>query len=248
MVGTAETVPREREDGPAGSGRTAGTGRARPDRAPAGGGYAMVKRIVLRGLLDVNCYLYAEEETRHGFLIDPGAQGEALAEWIRKQGLTIEKILLTHGHFDHIGALEVLAGREGIPVWIHEAGRAWLEDPELNLSARLGKAVTFRGAQFFRDGDLIRLEADPGYALRVIHTPGHTPDSVLLYDEKQGFAFSGDTIFQGSRGNDAFPGGDGSRLLESIRGRVLALPGETVLYPGHGEATTVAAEAGLYRA
>ncbi len=207
----------------------------------------MVVRLPLRGLIDVNCYLYAEEKTRRAFLIDPGAQGEALLSLIREKGFTIEKILLTHGHFDHIGALETLGTREGIPVWIHEAGKAWLEDPELNLSARFRRPITFHGAHFFRDGDVFRLEADPDWALRVIHTPGHTPDSVLFYDEKRELAFTGDTIFRGSRGNDAFPGGNGGQLLESIRGRVLTLPGRTRLYPGHGEETTVAEEAGWYR-
>ena len=206
----------------------------------------MVKRLPLWGLIDVNCYLYADEETGHGFLIDPGAEGEKLLSLIRNQGLVIEKILLTHGHFDHIGALQVLGGREGIPVWIHERGDAWLKDPELNLSAQFRREITFSGASLFRDGDVMALESNPEFALRVISTPGHTPDSVLLYDEKRGFAFSGDTIFRGSRGNDAFPGGDGHQLIRSIRERVLTLPGNTVLYPGHGEATTVDAERSLY--
>ena len=206
----------------------------------------MVICLPLQGLLEVNCYLYADEASRHAFLIDPGARGEELCAWIRHQGWIIEKILLTHGHFDHIGALETLHGRDGIPVWIHEEGRAYLEDPALNLSQRFRRPIVFRGAQCFRDGQTFSLEAAPGYSLRVIHTPGHTPDSVLFYDEGQGFAFSGDTVFQGARGNDTFPGGNGAQLLKSIRERVMTLPGDTLLYPGHGPATTVAAEAPLY--
>ena len=207
---------------------------------------AMIIRLHLQGILDVNCYLYADKKTKHGVLIDPGAQGEELLIWIKKEKYVIEKILLTHGHFDHIGGLEMLGTREGIPVWIHEAGADWLTDPRLNLSARFLQKITYEGAHYFHDGDLIALEANPDYALRVISTPGHTPDSVLLYDEKRGFAFSGDTIFQGSRGNDTFPGGDGEQLLRSIRERVLTLPGETVLYPGHGETTTVENEKRWY--
>jgi len=206
----------------------------------------MITRIPLQGLLDVNCYLYADDTSSHAFLIDPGAQGEALFSWLRTHGITVEKILLTHGHFDHIGGLDVLWEREGIPVWIHENGPAYLADPMLNLSGRFRRPLRFSGAQVFRDGELLSLEANPDYTLQVIHTPGHTQDSVLFYDEKRGFAFSGDTIFQGSRGNDTFPGGNGAQLLESIRRRVLTLPAETVLYPGHGEATTVGAEKPSY--
>lgn len=207
----------------------------------------MVIRLPLRGILEVNCYLYADEKTRRGFLIDPGARGEELLSWIREQGYTIEKILLTHGHFDHIGALEVLGGQEGIPVWIHEKGLAWLRDPELNLSGQFRRRITFEGAHSFRDGATFALEDSPEFCLRAIHTPGHTPDGTVFYDEKHGLAFTGDTIFRAGRGNDAFPGGDGEQLEESILNRVLTLPPETVLYPGHGEATTVGEEIHWYR-
>ena len=206
----------------------------------------MVTRLAVFGLLEVNCYLYADENSGHAFLIDPGAQGPQLAAWLGKQGLKVEKILITHGHFDHIGGLDFLSREKGLPVWIHEAGDAYLKDPELNLSARFHQSVTFGGAHCFRDGAVFALEASPDFALRVIHTPGHTPDSVLFYDEKRALAFTGDTIFQGSRGNDAFPGGDGAQLLKSIREKVLPLPEETVLYPGHGEPTTVGDEKYFY--
>ena len=101
-------------------------------------------------------------------------------------------------------------------------------------------------AAFFRDGDLLSLKDDPAYTLRVIHTPGHTPDSSVFYDAARGTAFVGDTIFRGSRGNDRLPGGDGPLLLRSIREKVLALPPETVLYSGHSDPTTVAEERPLY--
>ncbi|MBQ9301419.1 MAG: MBL fold metallo-hydrolase [Clostridia bacterium] len=99
--------------------------------------------------------------------------------------------------------------------------------------------MTVQGAKHFQDGEIFRLDSNPSCALQVIHTPGYTPDSVIFYDEKQGIAFVGDTIFKGSRGNDQYPGGNGRQLLQSIRKRILTLPDETILYSGHSEETTV---------
>ena len=205
-----------------------------------------VIRLPLRGLMDVNCYFYFDADSGHGFLIDPGAQGEKIAEWIQENRYTAEKILLTHGHFDHIGGLEYLTEKMNIPVWIHQNGEAYLTDPVMNLSAAFRRRVVFHGAHLFGDGAVFAPDAAPEMKLRVIHTPGHTQDSVIFYDEEMGAAFSGDTIFQGNRGNDTFPGGNGEQLVESIRSRILTLPEGTVLLPGHGDATTVGDEKQYY--
>ena len=206
----------------------------------------MIACLPVLGAMEVNCYAWIDEETGHGFLIDPGAQGKDLAEHCRNQGWIIERILLTHGHFDHIGGIADFRKEFDVPVWIHREGEAYLTRPALNLSSVFGQEITVRDARYFRHGNLIALDARPSRALRVIHTPGHTPDSVLLYDEERGTAFSGDTVFRGAHGNDQLPGGDGVRLLQSIRRRVLTLPEETKLYPGHGEETSVGAEKPLY--
>ena len=97
-----------------------------------------------------------------------------------------------------------------------------------------------------RDGDIFQLESNPTCSLRVVHTPGHTPDSVIFYDQRHDVAFVGDTIFKGSRGNDQYPGGDGRQLLRSIREMVLTLPDQTALLSGHSEETTVGAEKRYY--
>lgn len=206
----------------------------------------MIVCLPVEGFLEENCYVWVDEKTGHGFLIDPGAQGGEIWDQCTERGWIIERILLTHGHFDHIGGIDAIRARQEIPVWIHENGIDYLRNPRLNLSAYFGKEITVDRVRTFRDGDLFRLQADPSRFLRVIHTPGHTPDSVLFYDEAEGTAFTGDTIFQGNRGNDTFPGGDGKLLLKSIRERVLTLPGETRLYSGHSGPTTVAAERPLY--
>ncbi|MBQ9298942.1 MAG: MBL fold metallo-hydrolase [Clostridia bacterium] len=206
----------------------------------------MIARVPVKGYFEVNCYIWVDDATKHGFLIDPGAQGHALMQLCREQGWIMEKILLTHGHFDHIGGIAAIREEADIPVYIHEAGEAYLTDPRLNLSRYCRSEVTVRGAKHFQDETIFRLENRSAWALRVIHTPGHTPDSVVFYDERQGVAFVGDTIFKGSRGNDQYPGGNSRQLLQSIRQRILALPNETVLYSGHSEQTTVGAEKRFY--
>ena len=108
-----------------------------------------VYKIQVRGYFEVNSYFLIDEATGHGFLIDPGAQGDELAGIIKHQAWTIEKILLTHGHFDHTGGIEALNRQLDIPVYIHEAGAAYLTDTMLNLSAACGECVVVNGANFF---------------------------------------------------------------------------------------------------
>lgn len=202
----------------------------------------MVLRVSVSSFLEENCYFYIDEATNSGFMIDPGAEAERLLAIVRKNSWKIEKILLTHGHFDHFGAADKLSKELSAPVYSHESSASFLLDPELNLSARFAEPITLSGARYFSDGDLISLSASPEHALRVIHTPGHSPDSVLFYSESEGLAFAGDTIFKQKIGNYDFPGGSMMQLIQSIRSKVLTLPGETVLYSGHTEETTVAAE------
>ena len=206
----------------------------------------MIARVPVKGYFEVNCYLWVDDETKHGFLIDPGAQGHDLMSLCRKNGWIIEKILLTHGHFDHIGGIAAIREEADIPVYIHETGEVYLTDTHLNLSRYCHCNMTVHGAMHFRDGDIFQLESNPTCSLRVVHTPGHTPDSVIFYDQRHDVAFVGDTIFKGSRGNDQYPGGDGRQLLRSIREMVLTLPDQTALLSGHSEETTVGAEKRYY--
>ncbi len=115
----------------------------------------MIYEIPVQGYFSVNCYFLIDDATGHGFLIDPGAEGEALARIIRERGWTIEKILLTHGHFDHTGGIEAIRREVDIPVFIHENGERYLTDPRLNLSHFCGPDVIVRNANFLRDGDTI---------------------------------------------------------------------------------------------
>ena len=206
----------------------------------------MIYEVQVQGYFSVNCYFIIDEETGHGFLIDPGAQGEALARMIRQRGWTIEKILLTHGHFDHTGGIEAIRRELDIPVYIHRNGESYLTNPRLNLSRFCGPDVIVRGANFFRDGDTVSLKESGACSLRVLHTPGHTPDSVTFYCAEERAAFVGDAIFKGGPGTAQYPGGNGAQLIQSVREKILRLPEDTTLYTGHSEPTRVEMEFPLY--
>lgn len=202
----------------------------------------MVERVEVRDVFAENAYFYMDPQSGQGFLIDPGAEGERLYDIIKANNLDIQAILLTHGHFDHTGAVQYLQDKLGLPYYISTPGQAYLLNPQLNLSQECGRYVVLPDARFFNDGDFLSVPANPNFGLRVIATPGHTPDSSTLYSQADGIAFVGDAIFRGGPGTSQFPGGDQQQLMASIRDKILVLPEATVLYSGHTPETTVAAE------
>lgn len=206
----------------------------------------MIERVPVVGAFEENCYFFIDGASSHGFAIDPGAQASRLLALIAERGWTIEKILLTHGHFDHIGAASELRDALGAPILAFAGADAYLEDPALNLSAYQGESITVDGALPLADGQSVALATNPAYKLTVMHTPGHTTDSVTLIASAEQSAFVGDTIFAGSIGNYQFPGGSYADIRSSILERILRLPAETVLYPGHGPETSVLAERARY--
>ena len=200
----------------------------------------MILTVPVRGVFQTNCYFYADEKAGHCFIIDPGAEGARLIQIAWEHGWVINKILLTHGHFDHTGGIEEMYKKISPTVWAHENGKLYLTDPMKNLSRLCGCNVIIKGAQYFHDGDVIKLTE--GHSLKVIHTPGHTEDSVVFYDVREGIAFVGDTIFKGQPGSDKYPGGNTRDLYNSIHNKILTLPERTILYSGHSEPTTVKEE------
>lgn len=205
----------------------------------------MVRQIPVKGYFAESCYVYIDDTTKHGFLIDPGAEAERLLNLIQREGWTIEKILLTHGHFDHTGAVDALRSALSISAFAHENADRFLLDGEMNLSAFcIGERVV-RDVMPLRDGDIVSLQSG-ACPLLVIHTPGHTTDSVVYYSEKDRAAFVGDTIFKAGIGNFQYPGGSRQDIVESIRDKILTLPDDTVLYSGHSVETTVGAEKRRY--
>ena len=207
----------------------------------------MIAEVPVKGYFEENCFFYIDDRTKHGFVIDPGAQAGRLLELIREKGWTIEKILLTHGHFDHMGAVDEIRDALGIPVYAHLRSDEYLLDARKNLSALCGSPIIVRDAEYLDDGDVVSLNDDPDFALKVIYVPGHTTDSVMFYSEADHVAFVGDTIFKGSIGNYQYPGGNADDLQRSIIRQIFTLPDQTVLCSGHSEQTTVGAEKRRYR-
>ncbi len=201
----------------------------------------MIRELQVQGVFAENCYFYIDSHSRSGFLIDPGAQAGVIYDTIRRNGWTIEKILLTHGHFDHIGAAELLREKLVAPIYIFPDDDRYLTDPYLNLSGNY-EPITVAHYEELYDGEIIRLKANSGFYLKVIHTPGHTPGSVTYYSPEEHAAFVGDLLYQHGPGLTNFPGGNRALLEQSIVNTILTMPDETVLLSGHSSPITVAEE------
>ena len=207
----------------------------------------MIVQIEVYEYITENTYIYADDKRRRGFLIDPGAEAGRILKIAADYGVTIEKILLTHGHFDHIGAVDEIACKLDIPVFMHENGKCYIRDPERNGSAMFDFGIELGTTNFLQNGEIIDLEYDPFFSVELIATPGHSLDSVIYYSERDGVAFVGDTIFRGGFGRTDLFGGDFNTLMKSIRTKILTLPDETILYSGHSDPTTVGEEKNFFR-
>lgn len=209
----------------------------------------MVETLVL-GPLQTNCYIYARDS--EAVVIDPAGEAERIVDAVAALEARLRRIVNTHGHFDHIGALAALAAGTDAPVYLHEDDIALLlgggilpqGTPASRMPAGLFGLVAPapdlpQPPRPLRDGERI---AVGGGHLEVIHTPGHTPGSICLYQPEEAILFSGDTLFHLGVGRADLPGGNGRTLLESIKDRLFVLPDETVVYPGHGEPTTIGTE------
>lgn len=187
------------------------------------------------GMINTNCYIAVNEKTNHGVIVDPGGDGDRIANFIKEQKIVVDAIFITHGHSDHIMALEEVRKEFGVKVYISSDDAEMLKTPSSNLSAYMGMECSFKQADiFFKDGEKIVVA---GLEFEVFATPGHTRGGVCLLCD--GVMFCGDTIFAESIGRTDLPGGSYKQLLESIKTKILPLPDETQLLPGHGPATTV---------
>ena len=179
------------------------------------------------GSLQTNCYIAWDDSSDKCIVVDPGADSDCLLAQVRARGKQVEAILLTHGHFDHVGGVSAIREATGCKVYLH---RADLDLP-VHMTAGLLSAT-----DYYDEGDALSLA---GLNLQVLHTPGHTPGSVCLVCED--VIFSGDTLFAGTCGRTDFPGGSYSQMLQSLK-RLAAMEGNFQVLPGHAEQTTLERE------
>jgi len=192
------------------------------------------------GPLGVNTYIYFDPAAREGIVIDPGAHAARIWDAIQQADVRITGIVLTHGHFDHIGAADELLRHTNAALYAGSAEADVLKDPNINASALHTRTpISIAAYAPLNDGDTLSIGT---HSLRVIATPGHTVGSVCLYNEAEGHLFSGDTLFRRSVGRADFPTGDEAALIASIQNKLFPLPDETMVHPGHGEGTTIGYE------
>lgn len=188
------------------------------------------------GIISTNCYLVKNEESKEAVIIDPGACPDYLVKHIISEGLSVKAVLLTHGHFDHFMGIEDLLEHFQVPVYVHEDDQKLLNDIELNCSKRYTPGCVYKDAISVKDGDKLVLA---GIEFDVIHTPGHTGGGVCYYVKERNVLFSGDTLFLNTIGRADLPTSDLAELLKAIKEKLLILPMDTIVYPGHGGETTI---------
>ena len=195
-----------------------------------------IKRFV-HGSCVANSYVVTTENSNKAILIDCCGANKKILDYISDSGCTLEAILLTHGHFDHIEGLRELKDKTGAKIYIFESEKAFLFDNSLNLSNSTGDDSFVNADIMLSDGEMIEVD---DIKIQVIHTPGHTSGSVCYLIENA--LFTGDTLFRLTIGRTDFPTGDYSKLIESINNKLFLLDGGIKVYPGHGLSTSIARE------
>ena len=197
-------------------------------------------RMFTVGMVAENSYLFRREGSDRALLVDPGDEAPTLLGAIQSLGVTLEGILLTHTHFDHVGAVAPVAEATGAEVWVPELEKFVLEDINRYVPwPGFGPFESYEAEHTLKGGEKLELA---GFEIDVMFTPGHSPGHVTFSIPDEAVVFSGDVLFQGSVGRVDLPGGDWPTLLESIRSLVDTLPAETTVYPGHMGITTLGAE------
>jgi len=200
----------------------------------------MIHEILPVGMLQCNCSIFGDEQTREAIVVDPGDEIESVLDVLNKHSLAVKAIVITHAHIDHIGGAQKLKAATGAPVYMNTndtelqkmlpvqaswLGMAPVEDVEIDVAAKDADRLVMGTTEF-----------------HVLHTPGHTQGSISLWIPSQGKLAAGDTLFRDSIGRTDLPGGDSKQILKSIHSKLLPLPEETVVIPGHGPNTTIGRE------
>ena len=200
----------------------------------------MIHEILPVGPLQCNCSVIGDEHSREAMVIDPGDNIEQIMGIVERNGLTVKQIVVTHAHIDHVGGAMKLKQRTGAPILLNQNDEMLLKMLDVQ-AAWVGMRAPGPVAidQSLADADRITVGAIDA---TVIHTPGHTEGSVCLYFPAEQKLIAGDTLFAGSIGRTDLPGGSVEKIMRSLHSKVLALPDETIVVPGHGELTTIGEE------
>lgn len=199
--------------------------------------YKIDSRIL--GMVGTNCYLLCNMDIKECVLIDPADSQDEISRMIDESGCSLKGILLTHGHFDHIMAADAVRDKYGVKVYASCDEKNTLEQPHINLGEAYGLKLSVKADVWHKDGEILKLA---GFDIEALHTPGHTEGGSCYYIREIGVLFSGDTLFCGSVGRTDFPRGSMSEIVRSIKEKVMVLPDDTKVYPGHGEGTSVGYE------
>lgn len=191
------------------------------------------------GVFQTNCYVIASEKN-NAMIIDPACEGEKISNFLAENNLILKKILLTHGHYDHIGAASFLREKTGAEIFINKNDERLLKDGNINASQLVPyiKYEPFNADVFIKDGDVINLDE---ITLKVMETAGHTAGSVIFIDENERVIFTGDTVFEGTIGRTDLYSGDYSKIMQSVR-KIAEFRGDYRILAGHGRETTLDVE------
>lgn len=206
----------------------------------------ILKRIKVNAgaFMGINCYIIQDEETKETMIIDPGGSFEKIEEMLNIINAKVKYILLTHCHGDHIGAVSKVKEKFGGQILIHRFDEEGLKKPNINLSSHIGIGdISLEDDSRLDDGDILHIG---DLEFKVIYTPGHTVGSISLYCEKEKMLFSGDTLFRGTWGRTDLPTSNFEQIIQSITNKLMPLPEETIVYPGHGKTTTIREEEPIY--
>lgn len=195
-------------------------------------------RSMVLGPISTNCYLIFHNETKKAVIIDPAENAPYIKKRCADLGVLPEAVLLTHGHFDHIQAAKDLKKEYGCPIYAGRNEVGILKEPDESLIGMVQDVsqLVITPDQLVKDGDILELA---GFEIRVLETPGHTAGSVCYYIASEDVLISGDTLFQEGLGRTDFPTGSSRQIIDSILNKLFALPEDTLVYPGHGEETTI---------
>ncbi len=200
----------------------------------------MIVKMLVVGPFATNCYIVGSSSTKQGMIIDPGAEAETILKTVQQMGLSISLIVLTHAHMDHVGALHSVKAKTNAEFAIHEAEKGFALSAPMRMLTSVG-LTPFKSPpkpdRLLKDGDSIDIG---DLHFEVLYTPGHSSGGISI--SGHGVVFSGDTLFNFGIGRTDFPGCSHERLMKSIHEKLMVLPDETIVYPGHGPATTIGNE------